>query len=584
MDNRRPLYAPPRPTVGGLYISIVIVLGMLVLVWVLAYNSLKNKSNEGIKYMAARLPVPGSDANTWGTILNDFLEVAHNSDGTILPSALPTITAINGTTVANPAVAGAALTATTSSAASWLKPWIRPWQFDVTAYGAKGDGSTDDTAAFQAAVNAAVAYARNTSSGSSGYCEVLVPPAAVYYAINGALVTGGATKGNAQIALPIIPDTENKVTLVIKGVENASGLYHWNQTTQQLSGATLVSNGVFANGTAQGNSINANGNPCVIGGPTQPSPNNYGVAASPLPKFSNMLIVLQGIRIVTPFNISGFNYSAFDFSGVAEANIFDSAIDVSTTYANTWIGQNMGGAGFSIGGLMPANGNNDNSVIRNFSIGGGYVWGLFVTEHCDIHALRVTYCNIGLGIVGNYFGSVGASHAMKMTQVSVEGCSTLLSIIGSGQSGVGPIVDIDQLDTESAAPTFNDNNGGTGLANALGTIKLTGLYNVPNITVASPTGLRILNGQQKLGLVTAPTYTLGTAFQNPFWRDATVTLSGGTVTAVKQGVTQGGSVAPSMTTVWGSALSAPLTIRVPSGGWVEIDGSVKPTTNVWALD
>lgn len=30
----------------------------------------------------ARLPVPGSDLNAWGTILNDFLGVAHNADGT----------------------------------------------------------------------------------------------------------------------------------------------------------------------------------------------------------------------------------------------------------------------------------------------------------------------------------------------------------------------------------------------------------------------------------------------------------------------------------------------------------------------
>ena len=30
-----------------------------------------------------RLPITGSDDNTWGTILNDFLSVVHNSDGTI---------------------------------------------------------------------------------------------------------------------------------------------------------------------------------------------------------------------------------------------------------------------------------------------------------------------------------------------------------------------------------------------------------------------------------------------------------------------------------------------------------------------
>ena len=34
----------------------------------------------------ARLPTPGGDNNTWGTILNDFLSVEHNSDGTLKTS------------------------------------------------------------------------------------------------------------------------------------------------------------------------------------------------------------------------------------------------------------------------------------------------------------------------------------------------------------------------------------------------------------------------------------------------------------------------------------------------------------------
>lgn len=34
-----------------------------------------------------RLPVPGSDAGTWGDILNDFLSVEHNADGTLKKAA-----------------------------------------------------------------------------------------------------------------------------------------------------------------------------------------------------------------------------------------------------------------------------------------------------------------------------------------------------------------------------------------------------------------------------------------------------------------------------------------------------------------
>lgn len=38
--------------------------------------------------MTARLPKPGGDAGTWGSILNGFLEVSHNTDGTIQSSAI----------------------------------------------------------------------------------------------------------------------------------------------------------------------------------------------------------------------------------------------------------------------------------------------------------------------------------------------------------------------------------------------------------------------------------------------------------------------------------------------------------------
>ena len=38
--------------------------------------------------MAARLPTPGSDRGTWGNILNDFLDVSHNADGTLKDGAV----------------------------------------------------------------------------------------------------------------------------------------------------------------------------------------------------------------------------------------------------------------------------------------------------------------------------------------------------------------------------------------------------------------------------------------------------------------------------------------------------------------
>lgn len=36
----------------------------------------------------ARLPQPGADQDTWGEILNDYLSVSHNADGTVKDIAL----------------------------------------------------------------------------------------------------------------------------------------------------------------------------------------------------------------------------------------------------------------------------------------------------------------------------------------------------------------------------------------------------------------------------------------------------------------------------------------------------------------
>ncbi|MEP7167531.1 MAG: glycosyl hydrolase family 28-related protein [Candidatus Woesebacteria bacterium] len=70
----------------------------------------------------ARLPTVGGDEGNWGTVLNEFLQTSHNSDGT-------------------------------------LKSVVQV--FSVKDYGAVGNGSTDDTAA----INSAIAAANATSGG-----------------------------------------------------------------------------------------------------------------------------------------------------------------------------------------------------------------------------------------------------------------------------------------------------------------------------------------------------------------------------------------------------------------------------------
>lgn len=49
----------------------------------------------------SRLPVPGSDNDGWGTILNDFLQQALASDGTLLTTPTNTFTGGTNTNLAN---------------------------------------------------------------------------------------------------------------------------------------------------------------------------------------------------------------------------------------------------------------------------------------------------------------------------------------------------------------------------------------------------------------------------------------------------------------------------------------------------
>lgn len=104
----------------------------------------------------ARLPIPGSDDGTWGTVLNGFLDVSHNADGSLQTSAIqasggltsttnaggdlsgmypnPTVASVNGVGVSGAPAAGQVLTAATSSTATWHTPAATPATFGLSMW------------------------------------------------------------------------------------------------------------------------------------------------------------------------------------------------------------------------------------------------------------------------------------------------------------------------------------------------------------------------------------------------------------------------------------------------------------------
>lgn len=342
---------------------------------------------------------------------------------------------------------------------------------------------TDDNTAVQAATNAAMAY---LAAGHT-YAQVFTPRLCV---IAGALNT--SKHGNGQIVFDAISTTAGKKILEFRGVTSgAAAVRHWLQQVPQMAGSGFISFGVYASTSAQISSINAAGNPGVISGPTEGS--GYGAGGT----FSNMMVVIKDLMILTTHSSFGLTYGAATLWGCANAIVENFGYGTAGTVASPssdYTSPGVFGTGLSVGLLLPAPGNNDNVIARNISCGGGYTYATFLTEHATVDRYMALYCWAGLCAVGTYAGSVGSVHGMKVLTASIESCTNELYIVGAGSSGVGPIIDIDQLSTENSTPGIAGNSSGAMNA-ALGKVRLTGLFTESGVNTSAPTGIELGNGQ-----------------------------------------------------------------------------------------
>lgn len=159
----------------------------------------------------ARLPVPGSDDDVWGQILNDYLAVVHNADGTLQSGVVSSGTIQSGA-VGTTQIADGAVTA--SKLAS---PYI-PLSQKAAANGVASLDATGMVPASQLPPSGSVPDATTTSKG--------------------VVQLAGDLGGTATS--PTVPGLANKVNTSAVGV--ASGVASLDATTHipvgQLPGAT----------------------------------------------------------------------------------------------------------------------------------------------------------------------------------------------------------------------------------------------------------------------------------------------------------------------------------------------------------
>jgi hypothetical protein len=418
----------------------------------------------------------------------------------------------------------------------------QPWEFYVGTYGAKGDNTTDDTAAINAAVTAGFAYAQ------ANHGVFVLKLDLVTYLVSANPITGGATNGSAQIPIPIQPQTAQKIIMIIQGGRDQTALYHWLQTTPQRAGAVLRST---FNG---GDTLPATGECSVIGGPT---PHFLG---DPPSSWNNVLIVIDGVTIEleNPDNMCGM-----DFRDMAEANIINASVLGTSTVTGA---PAVPAANWGFGLAMPVTNNNDNCNIGWYSCE-GLVYGLLIYEHVEAASIRLINCFDGLVC----WSSSGFSHANHIAYLSIEGCQRCLVFAGGFNKLHVDLCDIewggsfivDDVGSITAVGRINlASNGDNGLS-------LSAALNTSptNVNVLSgPLTLEITNLDQPLGPVTPPAVPASTTvLTNPFWRRAEVQVHGGTVTEVAiDGVNQ---------------LNTSGGFTVPAGHTIALTYSVAPT---WA--
>jgi len=201
--------------------------------------------------LTQRLPIPGSDDGTWGNILNGFLEVSHNGDGTIQTAALVqagAVTTVNSVSPTNGVVTlmPANLGTGTPSSSNYLRgdgTWVVPNS------GSSSLAADSDTAIVGPANNQVLTF-----NSSAGKWENVAAVNSI--AINGGSAQTGAVTLNAvQVAGDISGTATSPTVLTSNG--NTIVTTAGNQT---IGGTKTFSSTISGNISGNAATVTTNAN------------------------------------------------------------------------------------------------------------------------------------------------------------------------------------------------------------------------------------------------------------------------------------------------------------------------------------
>lgn len=442
-------------------------------------------------------PTPPFNIVVWPAAVNptssnaEVCRVTANSSGT-----LTIVRAQEGSSGRNIIVGdqvSAAITAKTITDIEARVSRIDANVFYVEDYGAVGDGVTNDTAAIQAAIDAAFAAAPS-------YGGAIVQFQATQYAVNSAPRTDRS--GNAILAFPTTPTGEK---VMLRGPD--------------VRGMTCV---ITTTSTAAYDGTH--GQPSVIGGPTN------GV-------FANIVVGVEGIVVSLPANPS---ISAFDFQWIGGGTYLDN-VGVSTadptTAAPTVIRQ--------FGIRTPAVSNFGPIHFGTIVIYGCYTGLVATSEHMGVDYMYIQYCINGIGCASGTHANHIGYYSSEKVKYHIAGVPTTANPV----SADGYLV-IDLWDTEDETGWYTRVNHLYDTAGTLhGHANVFAINAVDTLSVTTGTRFTL----RDIGLAPGYHSTLtiaGSGSPMTLYRDTTYYVTGGTVTAIAvdgqtTGLTSGGFTVPS---------------------------------------